>query len=304
MRKMTDTHTQTLFPSTVRPPRPTWAALLLAAAVPAQAIDLQPWEVIPPPPGITAVQVAQVSNEYSGLYRHGERQPGHARLSVSTTQLRLVQTFDIASRPALAFIHLPYGHIERHGSLPRLSAEGAGDLTLAFAVWPHADRERGRYLGLAAYAMLPTGSYTPQQAAINPGENRHRQALQIGYHQQFGERLGGFVAVDQVWYGSNPEFGGPDRRLTQKPLLTLQASLQYRVAPGWQIAGSWLRSDGGESALNGLARDDRTRVDRYLIGLVATTPVSRFALQYGADLSTENGFRESRRLALRFTRAF
>jgi len=174
---------------------------------------------------------------------------------------------------------------------------------MLLALWPYADRAAQTYLGVGAYLMLPTGSYDHARV-FNLGQNRIATALQVGLHAPMVETLSWMAAVDAVWFGKNNDFGPTRATLQQRPLYTAQAGLRYDFNQKFSLGLVYFYTVGGETEVNGVERDDPSRIKRYQATAMTHLPVGRVALQYGADFSTENGFIEHRRWLLRYTIAF
>ena len=182
------------------------------------------------------------------------------------------------------------------------------DTTVATAIWPYANRTTRTYLGVAAYLFLPTGEYSNTKA-FNLGSNRYSQALQLGYQRPITKNIDAAFAFDTVWYGSNSQCAAAcsslrNLQLTQKPLYSTQIGPIYRINQTYTVAATYVYVTGGETAFNGVERNNTVVTQRYFVSGVAHTKMGRFMLQYGNDIATMNGFMESRRLTLRYTKAF
>ena len=285
------------------------ALLCCCAPSLAWAIDLQPNDIVAPPPDKTAIQIAFINTERSDFYINGNkaastaRIPGNASVNSDLALLRLSRSYTLGQLPAVSFIQTTAGNIRPTGSIGSLgSAEGTGDLSLATAIWPYANHTSRTYLGVAGYVFLPTGSYSNQRL-FNLGENRYRTDLQVGFQKPIYKNLDGMIAFDTMWFGANSQFLG-NNQLTQKPLYKTQLGPSYRINPIFTVAASYLYVAGGETSINGVSQNNMTQTQRYLLSAVAQTAVGKFTLQYGNDLQVTNGFAESRRLILRYAKAF
>lgn len=275
----------------------------------AWGIDLQPNDIVAPPPDRTAVQIAFINSERSNFYINGNKAPNNARIpgnaSVNSdlSVLRLTRSYSLGTLPAVSFAQISAGNIRPTGSIGALgSAEGTGDLSLATAIWPYSNHASRTYLGLAGYVFLPTGSYSNQRL-FNLGENRYRTDLQVGLQKPIYKNLDGMIAFDTMWFGANSQFLGSNQ-LTQKPLYSTQLGPIYRINPIFTLAASYLYVAGGETSINGVSQNNMAQTQRYLLSAVAQTTVGKFSLQYGNDLQVTNGFAESRRLIVRYAKAF
>ena len=271
---------------------------------PAHAIDLLPGEIRAPRGSANFFHAAYESSTRGDLYLKGEKQPGKPKLRSTQVQLRLARSFELAGLPAFFYAQTPIGRLEPGGSLAQLdSVSGVGDTTLLLAVWPYADHQAESYFGVGGYLTLPTGSYRAGRE-LNIGGNRYNAALQAGYQTALGERLHGMVAVDGVWFGRNSEYRATHDELERDALYTAQAGLRYDLTPRYSIGASYFHTLGGETRVNGVARDDKSRLNRYQLTGMANFKFGRIGLQYGGDLDTRHGLIEESRWTLRYTKGF
>ncbi|MDP1526508.1 MAG: transporter [Rhodocyclaceae bacterium] len=279
--------------------------VLLATFVPpAFAIDLVPGDARAPQTGYDLIQFSQVTTERGDAYVNGQRQPGNPRIDASQLFVRYGHSFAAADLPAFFYVQAPVGYVHTGGTLAGLSGDsGLGDTTLVLALWPYANRETKTYFGLASYLIAPTGSYSNQRS-INMGGNRYQAAVQMAYQTALSDAWHGMVALDTLWSGDNKDFGAARVPLEQRPLHSAQAALLYELNPQYSFGLSYFLTQGGETRVNGLDRNDSTRVQRYQATAIGNYPFGRLVFQYGGDLKTENGFIEKRRWILRYAKIF
>lgn len=269
----------------------------------ALAIDLQPGEMVARKAGTNIVQTAYFDLERDELYAQGERVPGDFRVDTQELQLRYVHYFAVEQTPAIFYVQLPVGERKPGGLLENAGGDsGAGDPVFLLGFWPYANHETRTYLIAGAYFSPPTGSYDNHNR-YNMGENRYRGALQVAYQAPLYGPLEWMGALDTIWHGANDEFGINNARREQKSFNSGQLGLNYRLSDALSVAANYIHSWGAQTSIDGQAQDDRMSVDRYLL-----TGVWRFLewksqlmLQYGRDLETENGLRETKRLILRYS---
>lgn len=285
-------------------PRLVAALALWALSAELAAIDLQPGEVRAPPPGITFGQLSFVHAERASQFVDGREQPGDPQLDVSLLQLRLGHAFEALERPAVAYVQTQFADIRPGGDLAGLEGDsGLGDTSFLLAIWPYANRATEAYFGAGVYLTLPTGGYSPRRL-FNAGANRYNAALQVGYQRRLVQRLDWMVAVDGVVFGDNDEYFPGGARLEQAPLYTVQSGFAWRALPRVTLSAAWFHSLGGETEVNGLSRNDDIHVHRYQLSTVFEFKPGRLMLQYGSDLTTENGFREHHRAIVRYNWRF
>jgi len=283
--------------------------LLLIYGGKALAIDLQPNDIVAPMPGRTAITVSYVNSQNTNFYLNGLATGGSPNLESNAALFRLGHTYTIGSLPAISYVQTGAGALSPDGSISTYPmSKGMTDTTIATAIWPYANRSTRTYFGVAAYVSLPTGEYSNTKP-LNVGTNRYSTALQMGYQKPITDSIDGAIAFDTMWFGANSQCAATcssltNLQLTQKPLYSTQLGPIYKINQTYTLAATYVYVTGGETAFNGVERNNTVVTQRYFVSGVAHTSVGRFMLQYGNDIATMNGFMESRRVALRYTKAF
>ncbi len=283
--------------------------LLLIYGGKALAIDLQPNDIVAPPPGRTAVTVSYVNSQNTNFYLNGLATGGSPNLESNAALFRLGHTYTIGSLPAISYVQTGAGALSPDGSISTYPmSKGMTDTTIATAIWPYANRSSRTYFGVAAYVSLPTGEYSNTKP-LNVGSNRYSTALQMGYQRPITDSIDGAIAFDTMWFGANSECAATcssptNLQLTQKPLYSTQLGPIYKINQTYTVAATYVYVTGGETAFNGVERNNTMVTQRYFLSGVAHTSVGRFTMQYGNDIATMNGFMESRRFIVRYTKAF
>lgn len=275
----------------------------------ADAIDLQPNDARPPPPGINSVQVTYQHTERGDVYKNGIKVDTSKQISSDLYLWRVGRSFEIGNYPAYFYVQTPMGAVHPQKSLSVTPGDsGIGDTTFLLAFWPYANRETNTYFALGAYLSIPTGSYDKNRY-FNVGENVYRTALQAAYQQPVMDKVNLMAALDVVWTGDNSEYRLPQGsseigKLEQAPQYNAQLGFNYAITPQYDLAASYFYSIGTESTINGVNQDNTKEVHRYQVFAVAKYPFGRFTLQYGSDLKTENGYFEDHRFMLRYMKVF
>jgi hypothetical protein len=84
-----------------------------------------------------------------------------------------------------------------------------------------------------------------------------------------------------------------------------QLAIKYQWTRRTAVAAGFFYTAGGETQVDNLSQGNAIETTRYQVsGFIALSPASLLTLQYGADLSTENGFQEARRFIMRLTTRF
>jgi len=268
------------------------------------AIDLNPFDLVAPPPDRNFFSAALVNSELKGTYSKGSKSDTTPTLSSNQIQFRLGRSYRVGGYTALSFLQLPVGMLSPGGAASNQPNDyGIGDLTLATALWLHANRETRTYFGIAGYLTLPTGSYSNQQL-FNLGGKRISGDIQIAYQTALTKKLDGMVGFDTMWFGPNNHVGRGNAQLTQKPLYTAQIGPIYHFDQTFSVAATYLYNWGAETSINGMRNNNALQNHRFLLSAVATTSKGRFTLQYGTNLDTQFGFAETRRVLLRYAIGF
>ena len=276
-------------------------------------IDLQPNDIVAPLPDKNHAMISYLNTDNTTYYKNGSvvstRPYGSPDVSSQSASLRLVTSYTIKDLPAVSYLQLPYGRIKPAGSLASYPSDtGFGDLALASAIWPYADRVNRRYFGVAGYLTLPTGSYSSQRP-FNDGENRYKSDIQMGYQQPIAGNLDGMIAVDTMWFGGNSQCAAAclsttNTSLNQKPLTTTQLGPIYKIDQTYTIGASYFYVAGGATTIGSTYQNNVVNTQRYLLSALAYYPFGRISLQYGRDMEIKNGFVETRRFIMRYTTEF
>jgi len=279
-------------------------ATLLFISGPSHALDLNPFDIVPPAPDKTLFSTALIHTEQEGPYDRGAQSGPIRTLSKNQIQLQLGRTYSLGGYPGISFVQLPVGMVQPGGAASNAPTDhGIGDMTVATALWPYVNSQTRTYLGIAGFLTLPTGSYSNQQS-YNLGNKRVSGDIQIGYQTELTKNLDGMLGFDVMWFSPNNQVGPNNAQLTQKPLYTSQIGPIYHINPSISLAATYLYVWGAETALNGMSNNNALQTHRYLLSAVATTSKGRFMLQYGTNLDTQFGLHETRRVILRYTVTF
>lgn len=288
-----------------------FSPFLLALFTPfmAWAIDLQPNDIVAPPPDKNLITISYFNTENTTLYRNGSRVSANPVIDTQSAIIRGARTYSLGDLPAVTYIQLPYGTVKPAGSLSGASGDaGIGDLTIATAIWPYHNKVTRTYLGLAGYLTSPTGGYSSQRA-FNLSENRFRTDIQLGFQTPISNSVDAMIAVDTMWFGGNSQCAiacglTSNASLTQKPLTTTQLGPIYRINQIFTVGASYLYVAGGATSINNNYMNNVANTQRFLLSGQAHTPIGRISLQYGRDMEVKNGFIQTRLLALRLMKDF
>ena len=268
------------------------------------AIDLQPGEIKAPIGSFYAAQISYLYVDKGDKYTHGVKTSDSSNINQNAMLLRLGHAFEINQTPAYIYAQSSFNHMENKdlpGS-PNANSNGIGDTTIAFALWPYANREKDEYFGVAGYVLLPTGDYD-RNRAINSGLNIYQGAIQAGYQKRLSSNVNWMIALDTVLSGDNNQYLG-NYKLEKDPLYNFQTGLQYVFNPTYSMSLGYFYTVGAESTLDGVDRGDITKIHRYQLTGQANYSFGRLTLQYGSEFANENGYIEDHRLVARYTLKF
>jgi hypothetical protein len=268
-------------------------------SISALAIDLQPGDATPPPPGLRSVQLSYLNAERVGA--------SNARIDQTQVQFRYTQSFELNKQAALFYLHTGTGRNDPSGALAPYAADnGMIDTTLVFAYWPYVDRSSNTFAAVAGYLIIPTGSYSSDRA-INMGENRYRWAGQIAHQTRIAPSLNWMAAFDTLWFGKNDTSRSLNNQLgalEQKALYSAQTGLLHQVNNTYSIAAAYFYTEGGETIFNGNARNDSIKSHRYQLSAIGRYSFGRLTLQYGQDIDNNAALEDGHRIFLRYTKLF
>lgn len=291
----------------MKPYRLTRIATLVAmlSTGPAHALDVDAGDYTALPAGTNLALLYYQHASRDALYQHGRRADLDAGLTSDIGIFRAVHFADVADHRIDVQFLLPFGRLEGKDDLATMgTAHGMGDLILASAVWLLNSPDTGRYFGITPYLFLPTGNYD-RHDALNLGENRWKFVLQAGYITPLSKTVTLDVVADATLFGDNDDFGASGATLEQKPLYQFQTFLRYHLSPQWDLRAGLSHAFGGETSVDGVNQDDRTRTTKANVGTAwFATPSVQVVFNYGRDLSVENGLREDNRVNLRLLKVF
>jgi hypothetical protein len=193
-----------------------------------------------------------------------------------------LKSFDLFGRTATAAMLLPLVQGEIAGQLQdqtrSAARSGLGDMAFRFttnliggpALTPaeFAQRERDTAVGASLVVVAPTGQNDPQRL-INIGNHRWAFKPGIGVTQPFGNWFTEASVASWLFTDNTNFFGGHDRG--QGPIVTLEGHAGYDFRPGLWLSFDATYYRGGETSVDGLAKNDPRESARY--GLTLSVPI-------------------------------
>jgi hypothetical protein len=247
------------------------AALMLAHAVGASAQELEPrrWSHLPVQVNFAAAAYAYTAAD---IFFDPALELSDVEMELHTVAVKYIRTGQLLGRSVRAEATVPYQHAEWTGLLQGVSTNtsrrGFADPIVRGTILlvggpPLAGAEFARYraehpvetiIGAGLAVQLPLGEYY-ESKLLNLGENRFTIRPELGvlhtHHKWSVELTGGIgfaTANDEFFNGKTRE---------QDPLYGLQGHVVYTFRPGLWLAASTGYRSGGQSEINGVAKDDR-----------------------------------------------
>lgn len=279
--------------------------LLAGFSANASAVEVDAGDYTALPAGTNLGLLHYEHAERNRFYANGDKLPLDAGLNSDMGKLRGVHVMELGGYIVAPGVSLDFGNVRAKDDLSSLGSEsGTGDLALAATVWLVNQPEQRRYFGITPVLWLPTGSYDNDRA-INLGENRWKGALQAGYIEGLGDKFSLDLVGDVTFFGKNDDFGPASQTLKQKPLFQAQAFLRYHVNERFDLRAGVSRLWGGETEVDGLDMDDKPNTSKFRVGASwFFTPRDQLLVNFGRDLSVDNGFKEQGRVNLRLLHVF
>lgn len=282
-----------------RPRRRTGLVLLgiaVALAVPAAALaqELEPRAYSASPVG---ANFAALAYSWSGgeVLLDPSLPVSNVEARIDSLSAGYSRTIGLAGRAASIAVAVPWfwgtlsGDVgEERQTIKRI---GLGDVRLRLATnliggpaqspAEFAKRPQRTTLGASLSVVAPTGEYDPAKL-INIGANRWSFKPELGVSIPLGKWFLEGSAGAWLFTGNDDFYGG--RRREQDPVFLVQAHGGYQFHPGFWIAADANYYRGGETTIDGVAKDDLQANSRY--GLTLSV---RLAEGLSAKLALANG---------------
>jgi hypothetical protein len=194
---------------------------------------------------------------------------------VDALSLVYVRTLDVLGNAGSVGVLLPLAHFSGSATAPNGVEEsramsGAGDPALRLAVNFHgapaltaaqfAGYRQDLIVGASLILTAPLGQYDSTHV-VNLGTNRWSAKPEIGLSQAVGPWTFELNAAG-TWFTKNDDFFGGNTR-EQEPIYSTQLHVTRQFGRGTWGAVSATYYAGGQTSLNGVARDDRQSGSRF-----------------------------------------
>jgi hypothetical protein len=258
------------------------AAVLVAAAVPAFAQEMEPRAYAPSPTGMSFA-IASITQSSGGVAVDPTLPLENVDATLNAVSLGYMQTFGLLGRLASVGMFVPYAWGTISGDVfeerREVHRSGPADMRVRMSVnllgGPAQDRQtfaaskRGTSLGASLTLAMPTGEYESAQL-VNLGSNRWSVKPEIGLYQPWGPWS--FELAAGAWlFTNNDEFYGGVRR-EQDPVTTVQAHVGYTFRRSLWVAANLNYYRGGQTTIDGERKADLQTSSR--LGVTASIPIA------------------------------
>ncbi|HET7064023.1 MAG TPA: transporter [Rudaea sp.] len=293
----------------------------LGAAImagPARAIDYQPFDWVPLPPGTKVLSLYyeygahdSYNNTIAGTFDHDTNLDSH---------IGIARYIHYGAEPLFGHqwdwnVIVPFGTL-RDGKINGQelgNANGFGDPVASIGYFLVSDPEQKTWLTFAPYITIPIGSYD-RNKALNLGGNRWVYNFQGDFTQGIGDKFTVDLAAGWTWYGDNTEAGNGRQRLTQDTSYELYGWLAYDVSdsvrhvfPGAsnaRVSIGYMGIFGGEQQLDGISNGQKARQDQLrAVYMMNFSPTTQGLIEVTHDMHFEGQFKQNFGLTLRLVKA-
>jgi Putative MetA-pathway of phenol degradation len=290
------------------------AGVIVAGATPSRAVDYQPFDWVPLPRGTGVLMGYYQFSTRGELTNTITGAAPNSHLDSHIGIARYLYYNEVFGHSVVLDFILPFGALTdgRIGGNPAGSSSGIGDPTVSVGAWLISDPAHGRYLSAATFLSIPLGSYD-SQSALNLGQNRWQNDLQVDFTQTFLERF--TVDVSGVWtyYGRNSDAGPSHQVLSQNSSFSAYAWLTYDVTSlvqrAMRSAGqSWVSigyagTFGGTARLDGVPTGSKTEEHQLRLSYAQfVLPTWQALLSVSRDVSATGQFKQDFGLLLRIAK--
>jgi len=280
--------------------------VIVAGATPCRAVDYQPFDWVPAPPGAGILM---------GYYQFATHRELTNRITGAVKDSHLDSHIGIArylyyneafGHPFVLDLIVLFGALTdgRLGGNPAGTASGIGDPTVSVGAWLINQPEHGRWLSAASFLSIPIGTYD-SQSAVNLGQNRWQHDLQVDFTQTLLERF--TIDVSGVWtyYGENTDAGPARQTLRQDSSWSAYAWLTYvtQTAARSSLSIGYAGTFGGTVKLDGVPTGSKTEEHQIRFSYSQfVVPTWQVLLSLSRDVSATGQFKQDFGMLLRIAK--
>ncbi|WP_082655797.1 transporter [Aureimonas sp. D3] len=259
----------------------------------ARAIDIAPGDYAVLPAGTSLGALYFQYTSADSLHVIGPGDVPASELKTAVGILRGLHFTEVGGVPIALHLILPFGGFPeaRIGGVEQPTAEGFGDVTTGFTIYPinTGAGEFATTVGLSAFVTMPTGHHDFGRISI--GSGAWTATPQVGLIQGLGHGFFFDGAADVAFRRDSEEAG--NLTVSQDPSFQLQAYLRYQVSQATSVSFGYSGTFGGDSFVNDRATGLQTRSDQLrLFANTFVTPTVQIQGMIGTDIHAEGGFKQ------------
>jgi len=280
--------------------------VIVAGATPCRAVDYQPFDWVPAPPGAGILMGYYQFATHSELTNTITGAVKNSHLDSHIGIARYLYYNEAFGHPFVLDLIVPFGALTdgRIGGDPAGTASGIADPIVSVGAWLINQPEHGRYLSAASFLSIPIGTYD-RQSALNLGQNRWQNDLQVDFTQTLLERY--TIDVSGVWtyYGENTDAGPAHQTLRQDSSWSAYAWLTYatQTAARSSLSVGYAGTFGGAVKLDGVPTGSKTEEHQIRFSYSQfVVPTWQVLLSLSRDVSATGQFKQDFGLLLRIAR--
>lgn len=278
-------------------------ATLALATAPARAIDVAPGDYAIAPSGTNAALLYLQHQGADSFKLNGSGVPG-SKLRANVMVMRGLHYSEAFGMPALYHAILPGVGFDtaRIGGVDQGTAEGFGDLTLGFTVWPVQpdNPDTGTTLGVSMFVTAPTGNYDVTK--IGAGAGAWTLTPQVGLIQGLGNGFFLDGALDAAFSFDHDENG---LTVSREPAYQAQIALRKQFSETTSVSLGLSSQMGGKVKIDGVDTGLRARRDQVrLYANTFVTPTVQLQGMLAKDIRGDGGFKNSHMLEIRLLKLF
>ncbi len=247
-------------------------------------------------PTKTTTMIAGFAYSYGGVVTDPTLPVKNIKADVQSTSIGVAHSFNFFGLTSQSLVALPDSWAQVSGEVgdqpQRVTRSGFADMRVRFSVLflgapavtlaeLRKKPVRKTILGASINIVAPTGEFFPDKL-INLGTNRWAIRPELALTQPFSRRWVLDLYAGVWFFTDNDEFYPGKSLRKQDPMGTLQWHLSYNISPIAWVAFNATYYTGGNTTIDGVAKDDRQANAR--LGITAVVPTGKFsALKFAAS---------------------
>lgn len=274
-------------------------ALLCFRADVSMAVDAEPRDYVPLPPGTNLSAVYFQHLEASKFLSQGKEVPGDNKLEVNVPIYRFVHYANFLGMTIDPQFIIPvYGTV--HAKIGALglnqTTTSMGDLLIGCTFWFVNKPEKSFYVGFTPWFNFPTANFDHNKFVSSSAlaSNRYTFTPQFGVEKGlgYGFHIGG--VVEGSFYTDNKNWMssiGTKATQSKDPTFLSQIMLSYDITPTTFASIKWRYLAFGDTKVGGVAQKDGADDHRVELGLFhMITKTDQLMIEYQKVVQVRNGY--------------